>query len=230
MTKRSMMRVTHLAILLLAFALRTYRLDYQELRGDEVFGYFFSLRPFAGMIQATIELREPHPLASYFVQKTWLDVAGQSEFALRFTSVWFSVLAVALLYRLGRRLSVTPLVATVAMLLMSISPYVIWHAQDARMYSMSLALTTASTLLMLEWLAANLREVATETPISEDAPATSRRLRWIYALGYIAVSLLALHTHYFAAFVLVAHFIFVMGRGLIFRDARRTLLPWLLIQ
>jgi len=235
MSNRSLTRITHLAVLLLAFALRVYRLGYQELRGDEVFGYFFSLRPVDDIVRATIELHEPHPVASYFVEKAWLGVAGQSEFALRFVSVWFSLLAVALLYRLGRRLNLTPPVATIAMLLMSISPYVIWHAQDARMYSMSLALTTASTLLMLEWLAANrsqstLREVGGATPLTGIPVPTSRRVRWVYALAYIAVSLLALHTHYFAAFVLVAQFIFVMSRGLIVRDARRTLLPWLLIQ
>jgi hypothetical protein len=208
------LRLAQPAILLLGFGLRLYRLDYQELRGDEVFGYLFSLRPVGDMVRATIELREPHPVASYLVEKAWLAGAGQSEFALRFVSVWFSVLAIALIYRLGRRLGLTPAASSIAMLLMAISPYAIWHAQDARMYSMSLALTTASTLLMLEWLYAR----------------GSRARRWGWALAYIAVSLLALHTHYFAVFVLVAHFLFVMGRGILVREERRTLLPWLLIQ
>src|SRR3954453_20981416 len=76
-------------LILLAFALRVYRLDYQELRGDEAFGYFFSLRSFGDIVQSTIALKEPHPVASYFLEHVWLDWAGHSEFALRFINVWF---------------------------------------------------------------------------------------------------------------------------------------------
>ena len=77
---------------------------------------------------------------------------GPSEFALRFTAVWFGLLAVALLWRLARALDFTPSTALLTTFLLTISPYAIWHSQDARMYSMSLALTTASTWLMIGWL------------------------------------------------------------------------------
>ncbi len=91
-------------VLLAAYLLRVFRLDFQELRGDEAFGYFFSLRPFDDMVQATLALGEPHPVASYYVQHVWLGWVGHSEFALRYLGVLFSVLAVALLYRLALRL------------------------------------------------------------------------------------------------------------------------------
>ncbi len=127
---RSWQRPLLLLILLVAFALRVWRLDYQELRGDEVFGYFFSLRPLPDIVPATVDLHEPHPVASYYLQHVWLGWAGHSEFALRFTSLWFGVLAVALLAGLGRRL-VTPGAALVGALLLAVSPYAIWHSQDA---------------------------------------------------------------------------------------------------
>jgi len=131
-------------LLLLAFALRVFRLDFQELRGDEAFGYFFSLRSYDDIIATTLALREPHPVGSYFLQHIWLGWAGHSEFALRFVSVWFGVLAVALLYRLARRLELSPSTASVAALLLAASPYAVWHSQDARMYSILLALTLAN--------------------------------------------------------------------------------------
>ncbi len=81
------------------------------------------------------------------------------------------------------------------------------------MYSMSLALTLASFWLAVEWL--NHEE---------------RGQRWAWALAYIAVSWLALHTHYFAAFVLIAQNIFVIGLAVVERRWRSLLLPWLLIQ
>ena len=172
-------------------------------------GRLFTLEPFEKIIASTISLREPHPVASYFVEKIWLDLAGHSEFALRFASLWFGVLAVALLYRLGRRLGLGWAASTLAAALLALSPYAIWHSQDARMYSMSLALTTASTLLMLEALA---------------------RRRLIVWLGYIGVTWLALHTHYYAAYVIVAQNVFVIGRAIWARAERRNLLPWLAAQ
>jgi hypothetical protein len=197
-------RNTQYAIVFLAFALRLFRLDFQELRGDEAFGYFFSLRAYDDITAATLSLREPHPVGSYFLQHIWLGWAGHSEFALRFVSVWFGVLAVALLYRLARRLELST-TASVAALLLAVSPYAIWHSQDARMYSILLALTLASTWLMVEAL---------------------QRGRWPVWFLYVAVSWLALHTHYFAIFVLAAQNCFVIGRALLMPRVRFSAVQW----
>ena len=192
-------------LLLLAFSLRLFRLDFQELRGDEAFGYFFSLRAYDDIIAATLALREPHPVGSYFLQHLWLSWAGHSEFALRFVSVWFGVLAVALLWRLARRLELSQAAASVGALLLAVSPYAIWHSQDARMYSILLALTLASTWLMVEAL---------------------QRGRWPVWFLYVAVSWLALHTHYFAVFVLAAQNCFVVGRALLIPRVRFSAVQW----
>jgi hypothetical protein len=206
------LRIGGLAILLAAFALRAWRLDFQELRGDEAFGYFFSLRPYGEIIRATFALREPHPVAGYFVQKAWLDWAGQSEFALRFVSLWFGVLAVALLIRFGSRLGLPPGSVLLAAALMALNPYAIWHSQDARMYSMSLVLTLASTWLAVEWL---------QRRRAQGAPA------WA---AYLAVSWLALHTHYFNAFVLLAQSLFVLARILASGRRWHRLVAWISLQ
>ena len=202
-------RLALVALLLAAFALRVYRLDARELSGDEAFGYFFAQRSYSGIVQATLSLREPHPVASYFAQKAWSSIAGDSEFALRFASVWWGVLAVAILYRFARRLRLSPATALIGAGLLAVSPYVIAQSQTARMYSMSLALTLASTWLALEALA---------------------RRRWAYWIAYVSVSWLALHTHYYAVFILLAQNIFVLASA--WRDAsiRPKLLPWLAAQ
>jgi len=198
-------RNSQIAILLLAFALRLFRLDYQELRGDEAFGYFFSLRTLDDIVAATLSLAEPHPVGSYFLQHFWLGWAGHSEFALRFVSVWFGVLAVALIYRLARRLELPPQTAAVGALLLAASPYAVWHSQDARMYSILLALTLASTWLMVEAL---------------------QRGRWPIWLLYVGVIWLALHTHYFAIFVLAAQNAFVLGRAIFMPRVRFGAMQW----
>lgn len=208
MRRNHRLRRLLLATLLLAFALRLYRLDFQELRGDEAFGYFFSLRPLAELVPATLALQEPHPVASYYLQHGWLGWAGDSEFALRFPGVWFGTVAVALLSALGRQLLRMP-AAFVATLFLTLSPYAIWHSQDARMYSMSLALTIASTWLMVLWL---------------------QRQRYSLAFGYIVVSWLALHTHYFAVFVLAAQNLFMLIRIVGQPRLRMTFVNWLILQ
>ncbi|MEZ4767828.1 MAG: glycosyltransferase family 39 protein [Caldilineales bacterium] len=196
-------------VVLAAFALRMFHLGNQELRGDEAFGYFFSLNSLSEIVRSTIALREPHPVASYFLQHVWLALAGHSEVALRFSNVWFGVLAVALLYRLGRRLGLGAATAALAAALMAASPYAIWHSQDARMYAISLALTTASTWLALEVV-------------------HRRRPRWLVA--YVLVTWLALQTHYFAVFIVVAQNLFVFGVALVDKEMRRSLGRWILAQ
>lgn len=207
--KRPAWRLALLALILVAFALRVVRLDAQELRGDEAFGYFFTLRPYADIVAATLALHEPHPVASYFLQKTWMNWTGDSEFALRFVSVWWGVVAIALLWRLARRLALGPPTALLGAGLLALSPYVIEPSQTARMYSISLALTLASSWLALEALA---------------------RGRWRYWGAYVAVSWLALHTHYYAIFILVAQNLFVALAA--WRDGamRRKLGRWLTAQ
>ncbi len=102
------------AAVLVAFGLRTFRLGYQELRGDEALGRLFSMESLPTLVRQTIELAEPHPVASYVIQGEWLKLAGHTEFALRFVSAWFGVLAVALIYRLARRLGLGRSVAALA--------------------------------------------------------------------------------------------------------------------
>ncbi len=206
---RQSVRWLTIALLLLAFALRVYQLDHQELRGDETFGYFFSLQSFSNIVKQTIELKEPHPVAGYFIEKVWLAVAGHSEFSLRFVSAWCGTLAVALLLGLAMELALSREVALAAACLLTVTPYTIWHSQDARMYSMSLALTLASTLYAMRWL--------------------QRRDR-SNALVYVGVSWLALQTHYFAVFVLLAQNLFVLGRGFVNRRLRSGIRSWLLLQ
>lgn len=213
---RTQTRTWLLLVLLLAFSLRVAGLDAQELRGDEAFGYFFSLRPPAEIVEQTLVLREPHPVASYLLQNAWLDLAGHSEFALRFVSAWFGVLAVALIARLARSLGMGALPTLVAALLLALSPYAIWHSQDARMYSMSLALTLASTWFAVAWLRRVERESSRKgpdhlsLPANEVAPSGKMVRSAVLAVGYVIVSWLALHTHYFAVFVIAAQNLFVV--------------------
>lgn len=151
-----------LLILLLAFALRMYRLDFISLRGDESFTVLFVQKPLARMWEEILTV-EPNPPLMYFLLRAWIAVAGAGEFATRSLSVFFGVLCVALIYRLTPHVFL-PLsrlerglggegvgVGLIAAFLLAINPYQIWHSQDVRNYTEWPALSLMALVFFWQW-------------------------------------------------------------------------------
>jgi mannosyltransferase len=84
----------------------------------------------------------------YSIEKPWAFVAGTSEAALRLPSVLGAMLACALLVVLARRLF-DSWVALSSGVFLAASPFVVMWAQQARGYTLMLALSLVSTLLLL---------------------------------------------------------------------------------
>ncbi|MFN8534894.1 MAG: glycosyltransferase family 39 protein [Dehalococcoidia bacterium] len=119
------------AILLLAFGLRVYRLDGQSLWADEGATVVMTLRSPVEIVQAAAG--DIHPPLYYLALRGWAEVAGRSEFALRFLSVVYGVLVVALTYVVGRLL-LDRRAALAGAFFAAVSPLLIYYAQEARMY------------------------------------------------------------------------------------------------
>lgn len=170
-----------LVIVLCAFVLRVYRLGEPSLHGDEAFSAQFAGQSFDEII-AALGHYEPNPPFYYVLLWPWLRVAGSSEFALRFLSVSWGVFLIPWAYDLGRRLGDTKLGATTA-LLAAVSPFLIWHSQEARMYSVLAATSLASVALLVR------------------AWQSGRSALW---WAWAAMTWLALFTHYFATLLAVA--------------------------
>ena len=136
--------MTVLLLVLVAFLLRVAILDNQSLWRDEV-----DVIRFASWAPAELSeslLKEGHNGPLYYVgMRLWLSLAGKSEFGLRFPSACCSVLAVALLWQVGRKV-VGQKAATIAALIVAVSPYLVWYGQDAKMYA---AVSALSLLAML---------------------------------------------------------------------------------
>jgi uncharacterized membrane protein len=122
-----------------------------------------------------------HPPGYYFLLHLWRPIGG-SEFALRFPSAWFSLLAVALVARLGRDFF-GPRAAWLATLGMAIAPFQVYYAQEARMYGMVIALSAG-----LLW--AFLRGVR----------GRQRGAWWLYGV----LVALGLYIHYYVALLVLA--------------------------
>ncbi len=172
-------RLAPFVLILLAFALRLYRLDYQSLWRDEVDTLRFATRALPELAQNLIKPGENGPL--YFVaMRPWLMLAGPTEFALRFPSVVVGTLAVPAIYILAKRLA-GGRAALVAALLAATAPYLVWYGQEAKMY----AALTLLVPLALWW--------TTE--------AARRGGLWRWAVLYATTSL-ALYTHILAALII----------------------------
>ncbi|HID61737.1 MAG TPA: hypothetical protein EYP49_03175, partial [Anaerolineae bacterium] len=86
-------------ILLCAFALRLYRLDFQDIWWDEARNIDVASRSLA--VIATAREMDIHPPLYFYTLHLWMLGAGRSEFAVRFLSVFFSLLTIPLFYRFG---------------------------------------------------------------------------------------------------------------------------------
>ncbi|MEZ4660266.1 MAG: hypothetical protein R2911_22130 [Caldilineaceae bacterium] len=87
-----------LIVTLCTFAARAFHLDYQSFWSDEGISLLRSNQPLGQMLA----LMPVEHVPGYFVLlHFWLELAGQSDFALRFLSLWPSVLGVVLAWRLA---------------------------------------------------------------------------------------------------------------------------------
>ena len=132
------------ALLLLAFGLQASGLVSQSLWRDEVDAVRFARRPLAALLETFRTPGQNGPLY-YLLLRPWLDLAGRGEFALRFFSTFFGVLALALTARLGRRLfPARPAIGLLAALLAATAPYLVWYGQEGKMYTLVVVLVLLS--------------------------------------------------------------------------------------
>ncbi len=133
-------------ILIVAIVLFTWQIGFEGLWLDEL----NSIKDV--VIQDPVEVYKTNQLRPlyYLLLMFWMRL-GESDIWLRSMSVIFAVISVFLLYRLGRRL-VGETEGLIAALILTLSPFFISHAQEIRMYALSLCLGLAGTLCLTEAL------------------------------------------------------------------------------
>ena len=136
-----------LSLVLLAFGLRLYHLDYQSLWRDEVDAILFAQRGPSGLKSLFLTPGHNGPLY-YVVLHCWIGLVGDSEFSVRYLSLVCGVLAVAVLYLLGRRW-VGKTGGLIAALLCATSPFLVWYGQEGKMYALLFLLSMLSTQVYL---------------------------------------------------------------------------------
>lgn len=148
-----------LAIVLLAVALRLYRLDEQSLWLDEFLAFRHLQAPGLGAHITLLGTVAPEQMGSplyYILQYYSARAVGFSPERLRLLPVVISLAAIPLLYGLTRRLAGRK-AARIAALCLALSPQHIWHAQELRTYELVLLLATISVWTFLRAYGENRR-------------------------------------------------------------------------
>jgi len=203
-----------------AFGIRLYNLNAKSLWSDEGLSLQRAQQP-VSLIPQNLNLiptgpdyhngttQEPmikshdlHPPLYFLLMHFWIQVAGKSEFALRFPSVVGATLALPLFYALTHTL-LSRKAGFWAALLSASSPFYLWHAQEVRMYTWVVTLSLASVYALL--------------PLLENAP---RRRDY---LVYIATTLALSYTHY-SGFLLAAFEVIVYGAYRLRKRPREALI------
>lgn len=130
------------AIFLIAILLRFPWLGLKSLWLDEAASVYYATPVFENVDSV-------HPPLYYVFVHYTMAFLGRSEAAIRLPSALFSILNVALLYWLGRKLF-NRQVGLLAAALLAVSPLDIWYAQEARMYA-AVACATLCMALGLSW-------------------------------------------------------------------------------
>ncbi|MGB5933737.1 MAG: glycosyltransferase family 39 protein, partial [Anaerolineae bacterium] len=182
-----------------------YGVASQEFWLDEAISAFISSKGWWDILAYVRSQPFEHPPLYYLLLHLWGQVAGWSEFSLRFPSLLLGTLSIPLLHRflswlLGKE------VAVLVALLAAFSPFLIDLSGEARMYSLVIVLGLL-TFLALLWA------------LTKDRP-----LWWgLWSL----LTLAGIATHYYLALLLLTENLFVI---LYWRRFRSSLWKWASLQ
>jgi uncharacterized membrane protein len=194
-----------IAVLLVAWGVRLYRLGFQSVWWDEGRNINAAMQPLALIPHAPgVDI---HPPFYFYLLHFWMPMAGRSEFAIRSLSAWLGVLTLPLIYVLGREIFDRE-TGLAALSMASLAPFFVGEAQEARMYTLAFLWITAAGLAF--WKAWR-------------APEKTR-----YWLLFGVASSLAIWSHYSALFVLPAFYLLAATGNVLFSKERVNALhhPW----
>jgi len=179
------------ALLFVAWGVRLWGLGEQSLWFDEGWSWHLARMSLDEMARTTAGDRSP-PLY-YALLHFWIALAGQSEFAMRLLSALADTAALAFVIAFARALwrgLPHDWPALLAGMAYAVCPFVVWYAQEVRMYALVAAFCTAATYFLWRWLRA--------------VSALRHLLIWGVLLGC------ATYSHYYAIFLLPAHALLVV--------------------
>src|SRR4051794_21466393 len=173
--------VALVAVIVFGAVLRFATLDTQSFYLDETGTAWLMQKSFWGMLGALPGSESAPPLC-YVLLWPWAKLWGTGEVGLRSFSALVGTATIPIAYAIGARLA-TKRAGLIAAALVTVNPLLVWYSQEARVYAL---LVTVAALSLLAFAMA-LRD-----------PGPRAVALWCLA------SAVAVLTHYFAIFLIVA--------------------------
>jgi uncharacterized membrane protein len=123
-----------LVITLIGGALRVLYLGKNGLWLDETFSVWMANHPVGDMLHWTTTL-DQHPPLYYLLLHYWMSIFGDTPYYIRLLSALFGTATIPFIYLIGKRLSGV-VVGLAAAMLLALSPFNVYFAQEARMYAL----------------------------------------------------------------------------------------------
>lgn len=137
-----------------------------------------------------------HPPLYFLAARWWVELFGHSLTTLRGLSAVFSILTLPCMYWICLELFASPLVAGVGTALISVSPFQIIYAQEARPYSL-LTLVILFSGASLLWALRTHRQIAWFTFATSIAMGLYTQLFFLFAIAGYGVYVLAIESFRF---------------------------------
>lgn len=184
-------------------AVRLHDLSSYGLWMDEVFSLRFARLDWASLFQHVAN-DAVHPPLFYLILKLWILIGGDSLGWIKLLPVIFSVATIIPLYFLCRGLGQRLAMFCLALVLMSLNAFLIFHSQELRMYGLLLFLSLSSMWLFVRF-------------VRDESHSTT------HLLALLVVNILLVYTHYFGWFTVAAECVFAF-------IYHRSNMKWLLLQ
>jgi 4-amino-4-deoxy-L-arabinose transferase-like glycosyltransferase len=165
-------------VFVISFLLRIYGLGSKDFWYDEIYSVWYAASPWQNWNA---------PLY-WILLHFWVKIFGISEFSLRFPGMLFSFFTMAIVFLFAKKLF-NKKTATLATLLIGLSSFHLWYAQEARDYSMVLFFGTLSSYLL--FLA--IKKISFK--------------RWAW---FVIISLVGVYTNYFFIFLIIAQALYIL--------------------
>ena len=195
-----------LGIVLVGAFLRVFHLTAESIWLDEAFSVSISRLSVPQIVQAAAP--DVHPPLYYFLLHYWMMVFGTSESAVRLPSVLFGVLAIPMIYLVGRQLF-NKEAGLVGALILALSSFNIYYSQEIRMYSLMVLLALLSMYFFWRFL---------------------QQSNLVSSVGYVLSTTLLMYTHNYGWFVVIAQNIYVVTLLLLSKNRAYKLKHWVALQ
>lgn len=185
---RSRAGVAVLALTAIGAALRFATIGQQSFWYDEAVTATIVDGSLLDVFRGIVDTESSPPLY-YLLAWAWAQLAGTDEAQLRSFSALVGTLVVPVAFVAGRVVG-SSRIGLAAAGIAAVSPLLIWYSQEARAYSLLTLLAGASFVLFA---------------VARSAPTSKHLAAWV------AVSALAIATHYFAGFVVAAEAVLLLA-------------------